>query len=268
MFSPIEMRRIPTTLLLCSALLYPSLAQTSAELPVHTQPQLNKTGLTIFGTMALTLVLIRTDQQTYDFMYTWKEGNGTFKTLSPIVTEIGHGSFSLGTFGGFLAYGFLADNDRAIKTGKIGLESFLLTGITIQFIKKMTGRERPSSSTSNGGTWYGPMAFFGGREREHGQARYDAFPSGHTASAFALATVLSDMYPEPWVSYLSYSLATGVAVTRISESTHWASDCFLGAIIGYGCTKLVERWNDDSEQLSLKPFTDQVGYGVQLQLRF
>jgi len=262
------MRRIPTTLLLCSALLYPSLAQTSLELPVHTQPQLNKTGLTVFGAMAVTFFLIRTDQQTYDFIYSGKESNSTFKTLSPIVTEIGEGSFSLGAFGGFLAYGFLADNDGAIKTGKIGLESFLLSGITIQFIKKMTGRERPSSSTSNGGTWYGPMAFFGGREREHGQARYDAFASGHTASAFAMATVLSDMYPEPWVSYLSYSLATGVAVSRISESTHWASDCFLGAIIGYGSAKLVERWNDDSEQLSLKPFTDQVGYGVQLQLRF
>lgn len=262
------MRRIPTTLLLCSALLYPSLAQTSAELPVHAQPQSNKTGLTILGAMAMTFVLIYTDQKTYDLTYTWKESNSVFKTLSPIVTEIGHGSFSLGTFGGFLAYGFLADNERAIKTGEIGLESFLLSGITVHFIKRMTGRERPSSSTSTGGTWYGPTAFFQGREREHGQARYDAFPSGHTASAFAMATVLSDMYPEPWVSYISYTLATGVAVTRISESTHWASDCFLGAIIGYGSAKLVERWNDDSEQLSLKPYTDQVGYGVQLLLRF
>lgn len=262
------MRRIPTTLLLCSALLYPSLAQTSADLSIPTQPRLSRTSLTVLGAMAVTFVLIRTDQQTYDFMYSWKEGNSAFKTLSPIVTEIGHGSFSLGAFGGFLAYGFLADNDRAIKTGEIGLESFLLTGITVQFIKRMTGRERPSTSTSQGGTWHGPMAFLGGAERRQGQARFDAFPSGHTASAFALATVLSDMYPEPWVSYLSYSIATSVAVTRISESTHWASDCFLGAIIGYGCTKLVERWNDDSEQLSLKPFADQVGYGVQLQLKF
>lgn len=262
------MRRIPTTLLLCSALLCPSLAQTSAELPVHSQAQLNKTGLTIFGAMALTFVLIQTDQQTYNFIYSGKQGNNAFKTLSPIVTEIGDGAFSLGTLGGFLVYGFAADNERAIKTGEVGLESLLLTGITVQFIKRIAGRERPSSSTSDGGTWYGPMAFFGGREREHGQARYDSFPSGHTATAFALATVLSDMYPEPWVSYLSYSIATSVGVTRISESTHWASDVFIGAIIGYGGAKLVERWNDDSEQLSLKPFADQVGYGVQLQLKF
>ncbi|MBF8249190.1 MAG: phosphoesterase PA-phosphatase related protein [Bacteroidetes bacterium] len=262
------MRRIPTTLLLCSALLCPSLAQTSTDLNIPTRPQVSRTGLTILGTMAITFVLIQTDQQTYDFTHSAKERNSVFRTLSPIITEIGHGSFSFGTFGGFLAYGFLADDKRAIRTGEIGLESFLLTGVTIQFIKRMTGRERPSSSTSTGGTWYGPMAFFNGREREHGQARYDAFPSGHTAAAFSLATVLSDMYPEPWVSYLSYTLATSVAVTRISESTHWASDCFLGAIIGYGCTKLVERWNDDSEQLSLKPYTDQVSYGVQLQLRF
>ena len=43
-----------------------------------------------------------------------------------------------------------------------------------------------------------------------------------------------------------HSLATVVAVSRVTESTHWSSDCFVGAIIGYYETRLVEKLNYSS----------------------
>jgi undecaprenyl-diphosphatase len=268
MLDTTRMRRLfPTTFLLCIVLCACTRAQTaeSIELPLRSDKTLDK--LPIIGSLALTVLLIQTDQQTYDVMYAWKKHNSTIGTLSPMVTEIGSGAFSIGLFTGFLGYSVITDDRKAMEVGKIGLESFLLSGVTVQFLKHMFGRQRPSVSTVDGGVWHGPLSFFS-RGHGQGQSHYDAFPSGHTATVFAAATTIADFYEEPWVSYVSYSLASTVAISRVTESTHWVSDCFLGALIGYASTKLVEHWNYSTHDVSLQPLALQTGYGVQLQMKF
>lgn len=68
-----------------------------------------------------------------------------------------------------------------------------------------------------------------------------SFPSGHTANAFAGATMLSLEYREslPWIPYVAYGVASGVGAMRISNNKHYLSDILVGAGIGILSTKIV-----------------------------
>ena len=59
-----------------------------------------------------------------------------------------------------------------------------------------------------------------------------SFPSGHAASSFAAATALSAYYPK--AAPLAFSVATGVAVSRVHLGVHFPSDVAVGAAIGVG----------------------------------
>lgn len=61
-----------------------------------------------------------------------------------------------------------------------------------------------------------------------------SFPSGHTANAFAGATMLSIEYGEQykWVPYAAYGVATGVGLMRMANNKHYISDILFGAGLG------------------------------------
>ncbi len=63
----------------------------------------------------------------------------------------------------------------------------------------------------------------------------NAWPSGHTATAFLAATILHKEYGmtrSPWISVGAYSLATATGVMRVLNNRHWISDVLSGAGIG------------------------------------
>ncbi len=77
-----------------------------------------------------------------------------------------------------------------------------------------------------------------------------SFPSGHTANAFAGATILSIEYGEryKWVPYASYSLATGIGAMRMANNKHYISDVIFAAGLGILSMKVAYwthqyRWN-------------------------
>lgn len=61
-----------------------------------------------------------------------------------------------------------------------------------------------------------------------------SFPSGHTATAFMMATMLSKEYGHisPWISVGGYSVATATGLMRVANNKHWLSDVMVGAGIG------------------------------------
>lgn len=61
-----------------------------------------------------------------------------------------------------------------------------------------------------------------------------SFPSGHTATAFMTATMLSKEYGRitPWIGIGAYSFATATGLMRIANNKHWLSDVLTGAGIG------------------------------------
>ncbi len=61
-----------------------------------------------------------------------------------------------------------------------------------------------------------------------------SFPSGHTATAFMTATMLTKEYGHlsPWVGIGSYTVATATGLMRMANNKHWLSDVLTGAGIG------------------------------------
>lgn len=69
-------------------------------------------------------------------------------------------------------------------------------------------------------------------ERPNGKPH--AFPSGHTAYAFTIATFMDKEFrhKSPWISVASYTIAGATGVVRVLNNAHWMSDVLAGAGVG------------------------------------
>jgi len=62
---------------------------------------------------------------------------------------------------------------------------------------------------------------------------YNSFPSGHTATAFAIAVVLSLYFKNKLVTTLGIFAAIIVGISRIYLLQHFFIDVYIGSIIGF-----------------------------------
>jgi membrane-associated phospholipid phosphatase len=125
--------------------------------------------------------------------------------------------------------------------------------------KVLAGRRRPYVADGED-HWGGPAAFFkaGGEDAR-------SFPSGHTATAFALATVVSLQYRRSgWVPVVAYGLAAGVGLSRVALDKHWASDVLVGAAVGHFVGRLVVRDHDRRKRLVTLVACSPRGFSVSL----
>jgi membrane-associated phospholipid phosphatase len=134
----------------------------------------------------------------------------------------------------FYLAGLAKHNPRTRNTGLLVAEGIIDTQIVSFVMKNAIGRSIPSDIPPQGSlrdTWFKYQGSFTNR---------GGFPSGHTASAFAVATVISGRYREhrliPWVAY---GAATFLSLTRLPDQAHFPSDIFLGAAMGYGIGRFV-----------------------------
>ena len=69
-----------------------------------------------------------------------------------------------------------------------------------------------------------------------------SFPSGHTAQAFAGATIFSDEFAQhnTLLAISAYASASAVGVLRVLNNRHWASDVIAGAGFGILSAKISE----------------------------
>jgi undecaprenyl-diphosphatase len=64
-----------------------------------------------------------------------------------------------------------------------------------------------------------------------------AFPSGHAATAFAGATVLSALVPRAAPAF--YVLAAAIGYSRLYVGVHWPLDVVAGAVLGVATALLL-----------------------------
>lgn len=84
---------------------------------------------------------------------------------------------------------------------------------------------------------YAALSDIAARDRGHqGDDIFDphSFPSGHTSSAFVIATSLSLSYPEWYVVAPSMTWATLMGAARVWHGVHYPSDVLIGAGVGAG----------------------------------
>jgi membrane-associated phospholipid phosphatase len=153
--------------------------------------------------------------------------------------QLGQGFPSLMIGAGLYTYGKIKNDYRALSTASQLAEAFILMGVGTQIVKRVTGRENPSETTTGSGKWHFFPSF---SEYQNHTPRYDAFPSGHLATLMSSITIFSENYPEKkWIKPLGYSLTGLVAYSMINNQVHWASDYPLALGMGYLCAKQVSK---------------------------
>lgn len=224
---------------------------------------LDAKGLLAFGTvLAATGLLIANDEGIYKEFKAFQADHSWVDKASPALTLLGDWGLDCGIAGVFFIGGVLAKDRRARDTGLMAWETLLHTGLLVQVAKHLSGRQRPSVADGND-YWNGPAAFF---KRYDGYfSNYDSFFSGHTVSAWGLATVIAENYRHRlWVPPLCYGLATLAGLSRLTEDTHWLSDVFLGAVIGYAVGRMVVR--NQCRRFQISPAVTPTGAGLSLRL--
>lgn len=184
--------------------------------------------------------------------------SSTTDDLANIFEPFGNGAFTIPALAAFYIFGHFDENDKAKRTALIATESFLITGLYTTILKASFGRHRPSTGDSS--------TSFDGFTTDH-----NSFPSGHTSTAFAIATVIANEYEEtPYIKPISYGLATLTGLSRMNDEKHWASDVFFGAALGYFTSKtiLYLHNNKKGQHFTIYPRVDSNGGGLVLSKKF
>lgn len=191
------------------------------------------------GISAATAGLILTDNKTWKESHKFYNTNSFNKRWSDIIVKIGDGSSQFGLAGGFALYGFITNDNRALRTASEIVEAVLASGAVVQLLKHITGRESPFISTKPAGAW----RFFPNQidYLKHVPA-YDAFPSGHMTTSLAAFIVIAENYPElKWIKPVSYSLEVLLGISMVNTGIHWYSDYPLAVFLGYSFGELISH---------------------------
>lgn len=220
----------------------------------------------------LTAGLIMTDQQTWDESKRFYDRSQFNKNFCEFFTEIGDGRTQFGLAIAFGAYGFIAKDNRAIRTASQTVEAVLASGAVVQVLKHLTGRESPISETRDGGAW----RFFPNQIQYHKHvSAYDAYPSGHICTSMAAFIVISENYPEiKWLEPASFVMAGLIGFGMAGKGIHWYSDYPLGIALGYIFGKIIAHPNyltkqtNKKDSIGILPYFNTVGKGLSFSYQF
>jgi hypothetical protein len=123
----------------------------------------------------------------------------------------------------FYGFGLMRKDRYAQQTAIEAGEALLEAELVAKALKSITQRPGPggfSPTAYNRGSWFS------------GQS--GAFPSSHSATAFAVASVFARRYSNhKWVPYVAYGSASLVAFSTLTLVGHYPSEVLLGSAIGF-----------------------------------
>ncbi len=182
------------------------------------------------------------DEEIRDYMSSTRR----FEELGDVGAFLGS-SLTIGVVsGGLLVSSYLTESQKFRSMAFSLSQGFVLSLAMTASLKTMTWRARPNGEGSR------------------------SFPSGHTSSAFTIATVLSHHYSK--ASIPAYLTAGLIGVSRLEKNRHFLSDVVAGATLGYIVGKTVIRGTASTvsqPDLTWVPlFSGQEEWGVAMFLSF
>ena len=219
--------------------------------------------------------LIVVDRQWWLTEQKWYDESVSFHRFSDWIVFTGDGRFQFGIVGAFAAYGFAFNDVRSLRTASETTEAILACGGIVQLLKHITGRESPYVSTKRTGAWrFFPNQIQYSKHVPH----YDAFPSGHLATATTTLIVIADNYPELiWLRPAGYVALGAISSSLVAYGIHWWSDFPLALVLGYSFGEiaahplglpLADKLKDENLGLSFAPVAFPKGAGVRMSLSF
>lgn len=154
--------------------------------------------------------------------------NRFFDAIMPVITQLGNGGVQ--AVGLIVAWLLARRRKRTdwMRTAVLSVSGLVLSVIAPQ-VKLFLPRWRPPTMMP-----YDLVLLvhplYGG-----------AFPSGHTMSSFAIATVIGLRHR--WAAAPALALAAMIGLSRISVGVHWPLDVLGGAVIGVMIGVAVVRWD-------------------------
>jgi membrane-associated phospholipid phosphatase len=174
--------------------------------------------------------------------YSRKIKSHALDEFSKPIGYLGHGGFIVPFWGAFYVYGGMKNNVDYKKAALVGFESYLVSGAVVTVLKFSVHRPRPK--TGKAYNTVEKQNFFSWSNL--------SFPSGHAASAFSAAAVVSWYYKDkPFIPVLSYTTASLVAWSRVNDMEHWPSDVFVGSAVGYFIGKKIIKLNENRHRTSI-----------------
>jgi membrane-associated phospholipid phosphatase len=133
----------------------------------------------------------------------------------------------------YLFFRFIRKNNLYAARSLFVFLSLSITGIFNTLLKWIAGRHRPIDLFNPG---HFGFDYFGSVYES------TSFPSGHTQTAFTLATALTILFPR-WRIPI-FLMAGAVGLSRIILTSHYLSDVIAGAGIGIIGTLLIKYYFD------------------------
>jgi len=165
--------------------------------------------------MGLTVGLINADAELSSRI----TGTGTITKHSSTISNAGV-ALAVGGTGSLYVLGKWRGDSHQQETGILAVEAAVNSLLVTEGFKIITRRQRPKEGAGLG-------------EFGKGTALNSSFPSMHAALAWSAASLLAHEYPGTMTTILSYGLATGVSLARVTGKDHFPSDVVVGSTMGW-----------------------------------
>ena len=170
--------------------------------------------------------------------------------------KIGDIKIAAGISVGLFGTSMFTNNTKFQDAAFTSLQALLMANLTVNAGKFLFARERPIHSD-------GPY------DLEFAETGATSFPSGHSATAFALVTPWVMYYPGP-LTYSLMAIPVGTAIARIAKGRHWLSDVTAGAAIGFsfGHYLAKKHLNLESDNIQFIPSAGSNKFSLTVNFRF
>lgn len=226
----------------------------------------------LMGVAAATTALWIIDHQVYNSAKRYYFDSHPFKSFTDEAVMIGDGQSHLVLAGGLALYGLASGSSKELKVASNITESMVASGLLVQLLKRLIGRESPEEESYRTGKW---RPFSSWLKYSRDQPKYYSFPSGHITTITSTMTVLWNNYPDAdWLKPVGYALIGTTGVCLIVEDMHWLSDFPLAVLLGYTIGNIVSRpapgpdtgSTSVLDDVSIHPMLID-GFGVSVSLR-